>query len=31
MIFQNEDGSTMLWLLDEDDLSFLLARVDRWG
>jgi anti-sigma factor RsiW len=31
MIFQNEDGSTMLWLLDEDDLSFLFERMDRWG
>jgi anti-sigma factor RsiW len=31
MIFQNEDGSTMLWLLDEDDLSGVLGRVDRWG
>ena len=31
MIFQNEDGSTMLWLLEEDDLSFLFGRMDRWG
>ena len=31
MIFQNEDGSTMLWLLDEDDLSGVFARADRWG
>jgi hypothetical protein len=31
MIFQNDDGSTMLWLLEEDDLSFRLERMDRWG
>lgn len=31
MIFQNDDGSTMLWLLEEDDLSFLHGRMDRWG
>ncbi len=31
MIFQNEDGSTMLWLLDEDDLSGVFGRMDRWG
>jgi hypothetical protein len=31
MIFQNDDGSTMLWLLEDDDLSFLLERMDRWG
>jgi anti-sigma factor RsiW len=31
MIFQNEDGSTMLWLLQEDDLSGLFKRMDRWG
>jgi anti-sigma factor RsiW len=31
MIFQNEDGSTMLWLLDEDDLSGLFGRMDGWG
>ena len=31
MIFQNEDGSTMLWLLDEDDLSGLFRRVEGWG
>lgn len=31
MLLQNEDGSTVLWLLDDDDLSLLLARADRWG
>ena len=31
MIFQNDDGSTMLWLLEDDDLSQLLERMDRWG
>lgn len=31
MILQNEDGSTLLWLLDEDDLSFRLEQMDRWG
>ncbi|MEX2208543.1 MAG: hypothetical protein WEF50_20195 [Myxococcota bacterium] len=31
MIFQNDDGSTMLWLLEEDDLSFLHGLMDRWG
>jgi hypothetical protein len=31
MIFQSDDGSTILWLLEDDDLSFLLERSDRWG
>jgi hypothetical protein len=31
MIFQNDDGSTILWLLEDDDLSILLERMDRWG
>jgi anti-sigma factor RsiW len=31
MIFQDEDGSTVLWLLEGDDLSLLLERMDRWG
>jgi len=31
MIFQNDDGSTMLWLLEDDDLSQLLELMDRWG
>lgn len=31
MIFQNEDGSTILWLLEDDDLSLLLERFDRWS
>ncbi len=31
MIFQNDDGSTMLWLLEGDDLSLLIERMDRWG
>ena len=31
MIFQDQDGSTVLWLLEGDDLSLLLERMDRWG
>jgi len=31
MIFQGDDGSTILWLLQDDDLSLLLERMDRWG
>jgi anti-sigma factor RsiW len=31
MIFQNDDGSTMLWLLEDDDLSLLQERIGRWG
>ncbi len=31
MLFQNEDGSTVLWLLEDDDLSQMLERMDRWG
>ncbi len=31
MIFQNDDGSTLLWLLEDDDLSHLLERMDGWG
>ena len=31
MIFQGEDGSTILWLLPDDDLSLLFERTDRWG
>ena len=31
MLFQNDDGSTLLWLLDQDDLSFRLEQMDRWG
>lgn len=32
MLFQNEDGSTLLWLLDDDDLSFRFQQqMDRWG
>jgi len=31
MIFQGDDGSTVLWLLPDDDLSLLFERSDRWG
>ena len=31
MIYQNDDGSTMLWLLEDDDLSQLLELMDRWS
>ncbi|MGH9884411.1 MAG: hypothetical protein ACREBE_02715 [bacterium] len=31
MLFQNEDGSTSLWLLGDDDLSLRMQRSDRWG
>ncbi len=31
MIFQGKDGSTLLWLLDGDDLSYWLESMDRWG
>ncbi len=31
MIFHNADGSTILWLLEGDDLSLLLQRMDRWS
>jgi anti-sigma factor RsiW len=31
MLFQNEDGSTSLWLLDDDDLSLRMQQMDRWG
>ncbi len=31
MIFQDEDGSTLLWLLEGDDLSMLFERLDRLG
>jgi anti-sigma factor RsiW len=31
MLFQGKDGSTMLWLLDDDGLSYFLESMDRWG
>lgn len=31
MIFQNPDGSTLLWLLENDDLSRRFDRLDRWS
>lgn len=31
MIFQNPDGSTLLWLLENDDLSRRFERLDRWS
>lgn len=31
MLLQNEDGSTLLWLLEDDGLSLLMERLDRWG
>lgn len=31
MLFHSADGTTMLWLLEEDDLSFDFANLDRWG
>ena len=31
MLLQNEDGSTVLWLLEDDDLSQRLERMDRWS
>ena len=31
MLLQNEDGSTVLWLLEDDDLSLTLERMDRWS
>ena len=31
MIFQGKDGSTVLWLLDDDGLSRFLESLDLWG
>jgi hypothetical protein len=31
MLFQGRDGSTILWLLDDDGLSYWLESMDRWG
>jgi anti-sigma factor RsiW len=31
MIFQGKDGSTVLWLLDDDGLSRWLESMDLWG
>jgi hypothetical protein len=31
MLFQGKDGSTVLWLLDDDGLSFWRQAMDRWG
>jgi anti-sigma factor RsiW len=31
MIFQGKDGSTVLWLLDDDGLSRFLGSLDLWG
>jgi anti-sigma factor RsiW len=31
MIFREKDGSTMLWLLDDDGLSWWRDSMDRWG
>lgn len=31
MIFEEKDGSTVLWLLDDDGTSWLQGLRDRWG